>query len=554
MVKFLNTTIGTRLAVGFALVLLLLIAITALGVRQVNQISNKLTTINDVNNVKQRYAINFRGSVHDRAIVLRDLLLIANKADLPPEFEKIDALSKKYAESAEKLDQIFASRTDITSDERDALVQIKDIEATTLPLYKKVIDLRMADKTPEAVQALLSEARPSLVEWLKRINRMIDMEEAMSKVEGTQARSVADGFLLLMVGLCVIATLLGAVVAWYITHSITRPISEAQKIARAVAAGDLSTLVASNDSRSAASSRDETVRLMRSMLEMRDSLRHLVSDTKSQADLLATASNKLTSNVTQMEVNSLNQSNGASSISSNIEKLTHSIEQVSSHTADASKLALEADHQAENGVATIERVVSEIKGIADVVNSAAQRIAELEADSAKISSIVVVIKDIAEQTNLLALNAAIEAARAGEQGRGFAVVADEVRKLSERTATSTAEISKMIEAIQRTTLDAVTGIQSGVASVESGVGLANSARDTVGEIRNVARRVSEVVGGISQSLQEQSVASANVAEEVEQIAGLATDSNATTEQTGEAARTLKDITSNMLASVGQFKL
>lgn len=293
---------------------------------------------------------------------------------------------------------------------------------------------------------------------------------------------------------------------------------------------------------------------MRSMLEMRDSLRHLVAGTKSQADLLATASNKLTSNVAQMEVNSLNQSNGASSISSNIEKLTHSIEQVSSHTADASKLALEADHQAENGVATIERVVSEIKGISDVVNSAAQRIAELEADSAKISSIVVVIKDIAEQTNLLALNAAIEAARAGEQGRGFAVVADEVRKLSERTATSTAEISKMIEAIQRTTLDAVTGIQSGVASVEIGVNLANSARDTVGEIRNVARRVSEVVGGISQSLQEQSIASANVADEVEQIAGLATDSNATTEQTGEAARTLKDITGNMLASVGQFKL
>lgn len=190
--------VSTRLGFGFAFILVLSTTLTWLATSQVTYIKNTLSGINDVNNVKARYAINFRGSVHDRAIVLRDTLLIANDAEIPPELAKIKKLSDDYAASAEKLDRMFASRDDITSEERSALAKIKAIEAKTLPLIGRVIELRLNDQTPQALELLLTQARPAFVEWLYLINQMIDLEEGMSKQAASQAYAVASEFSLVM--------------------------------------------------------------------------------------------------------------------------------------------------------------------------------------------------------------------------------------------------------------------------------------------------------------------------------------------------------------------
>ncbi|HSD39885.1 MAG TPA: methyl-accepting chemotaxis protein [Rhodocyclaceae bacterium] len=390
--------------------------------------------------------------------------------------------------------------------------------------------------------------------WTTLANDARDSTDALSKYkrdEATQRAETATKEAKVAVWGSYVAILVAVLIAiaftlWF-SSRVTSQLGAAVTITRRIADGDLSTPVPASGS-------DEIGKLIDAMRHMRDSLRTSVTETKQQAGALAEASRQLSGNVSQMEINSNTQSSAASAIAANVEELTVSINHVSDNTNDASNLASNADRTAVAGAQTIERVVAEIHQISSVVSAAAERIGELESQSVQISNIIVVIREIADQTNLLALNAAIEAARAGEQGRGFAVVADEVRKLAERTSHSTTEIGKMIDSIQASTREAVTEIRNGVASVDQGVQLANSAGTAVDELRDMAKRVANLVADISVGLREQSAASTDVATKVEQIAVHAEEINASTASTASAARTLDSIAGNMLATVNKFRL
>jgi len=188
-----------------------------------------------------------------------------------------------------------------------------------------------------------------------------------------------------------------------------------------------------------------------------------------------------------------------------------------------------------------------VKGFSNIIQS-------LEQQSNEISAIVNVIKEIADQTNLLALNAAIEAARAGEQGRGFAVVADEVRKLAERTSKSTQEIGTMIDKIQNGTREAVTNIESGVTTGISGVALANKAGESITQIKAEAANLAQVVSDISDALKEQSIASNDVAKNVEKIAQMTEENNTAALQSANSANYLEKLASSLHVSISHFKI
>lgn len=318
------------------------------------------------------------------------------------------------------------------------------------------------------------------------------------------------------------------------------------EITHRIATGDLTTEIVCAP--------DDTRSVLAGMKEMQLTLRRMIDDIVQSSAQLAAASGQLLNASEEVAKRSRAQSESASSMAAAVEEMTVSIDQVADNAREAHGISLQSDELSDKGTQIIQGAASEMTRIAQAVRSSASVIEELGQQSKQISSIVNTIREIADQTNLLALNAAIEAARAGEQGRGFAVVADEVRKLAERTSRSTAEITVMVEKIQTGTRDAVTSMEAGVTQAGRGVELAGQAESSINEIRGGARQVVSVVDNISASIREQSSASTNIAGSIEHIARMSEESANAVEETAKAARHLRTLSETLSVSVSRFKL
>ena len=235
------------------------------------------------------------------------------------------------------------------------------------------------------------------------------------------------------------------------------------------------------------------------------------------------------------------------------EEMLVSIQNVAENSGHAYAMASQSGETSNEGEQTVRQAADEMLRIADAVQLSSESITLLGEESKQISDIANVIKEIADQTNLLALNAAIEAARAGEQGRGFAVVADEVRKLAERTSQSTIEIAKMIQKIQTETKAAVTGMQEGTARVKGGVEKAEEAGKSMADIRNGAQQVIVAVSEINNALNEQTNAGAQIAKGVEKIAQMADENCTAVAEIANTSERLARLADSLQTQIDQFK-
>ncbi len=320
----------------------------------------------------------------------------------------------------------------------------------------------------------------------------------------------------------------------------------ASLITRRIAAGNLTAEVncATGD----------TTSVLAGMKEMQQTLRMMIEEIVRGAEQLSSSSNDLLHASEEVVMRSRQQSESASSMAAAVEEMTVSIDQVSENAREAHNITVQASDLSKAGTKVIQSAATEMHKISDAVQSSSAIIEDLGRQSDQITSIVNTIKEIADQTNLLALNAAIEAARAGEQGRGFAVVADEVRKLAERTTLSTAEIAGMVSKIQNGTRSAVDSMQTGVQQASKGVDLASQAGASINEIHEGSTRVMDVVNSISDSIREQGTVSSEIAKNIERIAQMSEESANAVQHTTDAARHLQQLSTALHNSVSRFKL
>ena len=515
-------TIGKRLALGFGSVLALMAVLAGLAIHRVGQIDDILIHINDVNSVKQRYAINFRGSVHDRSIAIRDVVLAATSATAQRHADLIKKLDDDYQRSAAPLDQLFAAGGDILPEEKQALAAIKDVEARTQPLIAKLVALRQADNTAEATALLDKQAGPAFVEWLAGVNRLIDLEEKLNNDAAAHARALSHSFFAWMLALLAVAAAAGAAAAWFISHGLLRQLGGqpdyAVGIAGAIAAGDLSVPIETRA--------DDRSSVLYAMKGMRDSLVNIVGQVRAGTLTIANASTEIAAGNQDLSERSERQAGTLEETASSMEELTGTVRQNADNARQANTLAESASSVAQRGGAVVAQVV--------------QTMASINDSSKQIAEIISVIDGIAFQTNILALNAAVEAARAGEQGRGFAVVAGEVRSLAQRSAAAAKEIKTLIS--------------DSVAKVDDGAKLVDEAGSTMEEIVTSVKRVTDIMAEISHASQEQSAGIEQVNRAIGQMDEATQQNAALVEQAGAAASALQDEAANLARLVSIFRL
>lgn len=344
----------------------------------------------------------------------------------------------------------------------------------------------------------------------------------------------------------VLIALLTAMLRWMVLRPLGGEPKAAMDAATRIAAGDLTTpIVVANGGHQ---------NLMAAMSQMQHGLRVIVCGIYDCVTALEVASDNLVAVSDRILAGVSHQNEATSAIAATLEQVTVSIRAVTESADTANLMAKSAGDLASGGNSMIVEAVDEMRRSADSVNLSAATVDRLSEESEQIGVIVNVIKEIADQTNLLALNAAIEAARAGEVGKGFAVVADEVGKLAERTSTSTREISQMIGDIQKSTVEAVGGIEYGAERVNSSVQKAGDAVGTIERISGAAQRVTVAVDEISLSLKEQAVASDLIAKNVEQVASMNEENTAFMREMVADAIRLKDLAAKLKLAVGGFRV
>jgi methyl-accepting chemotaxis protein len=378
-------SIAHRLVVGFLVVVLAMVVVTALGVSRVEQVSNKLTVINDLNSVKQRYAINFRGSVHDRAISLRDVVLATTPAELQEHIADIGRLGDDYAASATKLDEFFADDTLVGQDEKNAYGVIQGIEGRALPLVEQVIALSEAGSQNLGADVLRTQAAPVFTDWLASINALIDLEETKNMAEGAEARRIADGFLMIMMIFCGLAVVLAIAVAWRIARSITGPMADAVTVFAAVADGDLTQRldVASKDGLGEMGQHANAA-----LARMGDAMAAVA---QSAAELAAT-SDRVGEASHRIAGNAQESATQADVVAGAAEEVSRSVQTVAAGSEEMGASIREIAHNASEAAQVAGRAVA----AAETTNTTVSR---LGASSREIGDVVKVISSIAEQTN-----------------------------------------------------------------------------------------------------------------------------------------------------------
>ena len=363
---------------------------------------------------------------------------------------------------------------------------------------------------------------------------------AIERSERSMAWSLGVGVL--------IAVTLGAGVGWKITHHVVTPLGLAVAQMLAIAAGDLSGH--DLDCRS----RDEVQDLASAINQMQSSLKAILRKIAESAEHMASASEEIAATTASMAMSAASEKDQVHQIATAMQEMSATVHEVSENSARAAGSARQAADTACRGGTIVEDSITRMRTIAEAVRETAQRVQDLGKRSDQIGRIVSVIDEIADQTNLLALNAAIEAARAGEQGRGFAVVADEVRKLAERTTQATREIADMIEKVQAETHSAVARMQAGTQQVEQGVEATGRAGESLRRIIEQAEHVGNVISQIATAASQQSSATDQVNTSMDQINNLVAESAEGARQSAQSCEQLSRLALEMQNIVSRFKL
>lgn len=537
-----NLNIAPRAALGFGLIALLVLLLGCFSLIQMSEMNkqtekvneNWLPSIQGLNDFSQNF-------LRLRALTLRVML----KRDQAGAEQEISGAMAMKAEMQKAQDTYT---TLIVNDEEKALFD-KYLSAQELYLQEQT-------KIFEAVRrsdtdAVLALADGPLNGYATDVTRNLlvlsDFNRTGANEAAALSRSVFESAWFWVIAMIIVTLVLTVVLALLFTRSIVAPLADAVRVAEVVACGDLSQTINVQGS-------DEPARLLMALNNMQKSLRTTIQSISDSSNQLASASEELSA-VTEDSTRGLHQQNNEiEQAATAVNQMTSAVEEVARNAVSTSEASSESNRTALHGREQVRQTVDSITSLADDVTHTASEVEQLAGQVRDISKVLDVIRSIAEQTNLLALNAAIEAARAGEAGRGFAVVADEVRALAHRTQQSTQEIEQMVSGIQQGTDKAVNAMQTSNSRARSTLDVAKAAGQALEEITAAISQINERNLVIASASEEQAQVAREVDRNLVNIRDLSMQSSAGGNQTSAASQELSRLAVDLNTLVARFSI
>lgn len=540
-------TLGKKLGLGFGVVLALMIFTAVLGCFKISvaqQYDSRILTVRYPTQLHNKTIVFFLTQSQSKE---REYILLADDVEAGKRARQ-DWENTWNSINGEVQDLGDLSSQFTAQDSKDDVTEIRNHLTTLRTIQDSCFQVRRAGHN----ETILSAARCMLpanteIDKIRVAMNNLDHDTQQSmKAEMDSLVSAIGAIYKALIWSTAMAVVLGAMIAFFVSRKVSSAIGEVVTRSEAIAAHDLSgdELIVHSD--------DEIGDLVRAVNKMQSSLSGIVHEVAISAEHLASASEEISASTTQQSNGANQQKDQTHHMATAMHELSVTVQEISGNSNAAAQASNRASETAHGGGKIVGQTLDIMQVIASSVSDTARKIEELGKGSERIGKIIGVIDDIADQTNLLALNAAIEAARAGEQGRGFAVVADEVRKLAERTSSATKEITAMIEEIQKETGHAVEAMQSGTQHVEMGVGATHEAGKSLQEIIEASDKVGDMVTHIATAATEQASATEEVKRNVEQISTITEETAKGAEQSARACQELSELALNLNNLVGQF--
>ncbi|PLY47547.1 hypothetical protein CSZ94_02430 [Janthinobacterium sp. ROICE36] len=506
--------IGTRLAAGFALVLLLSVISTSYALYSARVNAEATRQMMEKPLAKERLVSDWYVLIYS-AIARTSMIAKSTDETLSSVFaETIADSTKQGSELLKKIEALLDNDEEKAIFKASIAERVKYQDAKTL-----VMNARKGGNAAQAESTYRDSFAPAATAYQNNVKALLSQQRkaidaTAQAIEAANARSFT-----LLLTLCALVVALGSVCAWLITRSITQPLKAAVKVAETVADGDLRTHFGTAAS-------DEIGDLMRALHGMNEALRKVVSEVQTGTNAIATASGEIAAGNQDLSARTEQQASSLEETASSMEELTSTVKQNADNARQANQMAVAASGVAERGGSIVSQVVDTMGAI--------------DTASTKIVDIIGVIDGIAFQTNILALNAAVEAARAGEQGRGFAVVATEVRSLAQRSAAAAREIKTLIG--------------DSVEQVNNGTRLVQQAGNTMGEVVDSVRRVTDIMAEITAASAEQSLGIDQVNQAIAQMDQVTQQNAALVEEAAAAAESMQDQAARLAQVAAGFQL
>ena len=536
-------TISKRLIILISTLISFLILIALISVQKLNRQVDSVNWIN-VNITPSLVVID---SVNTEFATLQGLILrqilSPSDADMAKTDEEIKAKREKISSNL----NMYLEK--LISDDRDKTLLLAD-QAKVKEYYQlidQILALSRSHQLDKATAMALS-ARSSIDAAETTLKQHADYNLKLQNDMIERAQNAAHSGLIFIILITIVATIIGVGIGVISYKEITNPLLEMKSTISAVSVNlDFTQRVA-------LVGKDEVTDTANAFNHLLERLQESLKKMRGNAEQVGHSATHLSTAAQQVFTSSDDQSEASSSMAAAIEELTVSIDHIADRAGDANSLVINAGKIAREGAVTISKTLSDIREIEVATRQASETVTRLDEGSAKVNHVIAVIKEVAEQTNLLALNAAIEAARAGEQGRGFAVVADEVRRLAERTAQSTQEIAATITDMQHHANNAVSSILAAVSQVETSVHHAMDAEKAIQQIELGAEQTVAIVGEIADAISEQSSASSIIAQQVERIAQMSEENSVAAKSTAQTSTNLDCVAKDMYAEIERYSV